>query len=823
MENNIVLETKYLGSISGNFYIKSYQRGYRWREEEVTMLLNDIYYSETKTYWLQPIVVKKENDKYELIDGQQRLTTMFLIYQYIHEKSNHFLNPAKFTIDYETRKQTKEFLTNMNLEEGEKNIDFWHLTQAYKAIDNWFSSKEQYVITKFNEFLNEKVKVIWYEVDSSVNSIELFTRLNIGKIPLTNAELVKAMFLCKDNNKNMTYKMQQEIALQWDNIEKSLHNDRLWFFLTNNFAENYQTRIDLILDLISRKTPENKEKYYTFFKIDEMKKENKIQDIWDKIQQTFLILNDWFNDHEFYHKIGYLIASEYMSLLEIYEMSENQTKKAFLEKIDKKMSERIMIKIDNQWTDILWDYRDETNSIDEYFLHYFRFICDVICYREDDTPMGKNLDEIDLIKEYFSSNLKNVKENVNTFESFFDCWLKITNKIKIKEFFNKYVSNRHEENKIKIDKNIDLFEDCLHNYGLFIENSNRRQFPLGRFVLLYAFIIYLENIENIEEADFIRRIRIINNLINNSVNEISNSNKRDGGNRMPTILKQVDKIILNAQIEVSGENGFNKNQLNEEAKKLIWTKENSEKAEDLYCLEDNDILYGQIDIVGLENYELFNSFNKLFECDWDKIDCALMSIGFYGQESSFARYQLGSSSNITAWSKLFHHGSAKKYENTKQILIKLLESNKNPTNQSLEEIINNYIKKCEEENLYDIRYYYIKYKEFRPGKYGKYYINSRKSIENKPYDLSVMVTEIHVSENSYNPFLKAIDKKNLLSKQYFGQRIINTEYYIISTNEGYILKNNQTDEEIERIEIQQNENKIDKEDRILKCIELENK
>ena len=341
MENNIVLETKYLGSISGNFYIKSYQRGYRWREEEVTMLLNDIYYSETKTYWLQPIVVKKENDKYELIDGQQRLTTMFLIYQYIHEKSNHFLNPAKFTIDYETRKQTKEFLTNMNLEEGEKNIDFWHLAQAYKAIDNWFSSKEQYVITKFNEFLNEKVKVIWYEVDSSVNSIELFTRLNIGKIPLTNAELVKAMFLCKDNNKNMTYKMQQEIALQWDNIEKSLHNDRLWFFLTNNFTENYQTRIDLILDLISRKTPENKEKYYTFFKIDEMKKENKIQDIWDKIQQTFLILNDWFNDHEFYHKIGYLIASEYMSLLEIYEMSENQTKKAFLEKIDSKIKESI--------------------------------------------------------------------------------------------------------------------------------------------------------------------------------------------------------------------------------------------------------------------------------------------------------------------------------------------------------------------------------------------------------------------------------------------------------------------------------------------------
>ena len=104
-----------------------------------------------------------------------------------------------------------------------------------------------------NKYFDEIVKIIWYEVEESEDAIGLFTRLNIGKIPLTNAELVKAMFLSKGRTDiDMERKKQEEVSFQWDHIEKELHNDSLWFFLTNKSTE-YQTRVDLLLDLISQK------------------------------------------------------------------------------------------------------------------------------------------------------------------------------------------------------------------------------------------------------------------------------------------------------------------------------------------------------------------------------------------------------------------------------------------------------------------------------------------------------------------------------------------------------------------------------------------
>lgn len=83
MGNNIILETKFVADISGSFYIPSYQRGYRWSETEVVRLLDDIYQNGKKNYCLQPVVVRKKEDRYELIDGQQRLTTLYLIYKYM--------------------------------------------------------------------------------------------------------------------------------------------------------------------------------------------------------------------------------------------------------------------------------------------------------------------------------------------------------------------------------------------------------------------------------------------------------------------------------------------------------------------------------------------------------------------------------------------------------------------------------------------------------------------------------------------------------------------------------------------------------------------
>lgn len=90
------VELKTLSELSQySFYIPAYQRGYRWTKQEVKDLLNDINEfipkeidgSDEKTwYCLQPVVVKqKEDGIYEVIDGQQRLTTAYLILYYLNQ------------------------------------------------------------------------------------------------------------------------------------------------------------------------------------------------------------------------------------------------------------------------------------------------------------------------------------------------------------------------------------------------------------------------------------------------------------------------------------------------------------------------------------------------------------------------------------------------------------------------------------------------------------------------------------------------------------------------------------------------------------------
>ena len=272
--SEVKLETMWVDWIKGKFFVPAYQRGYRWEKNEVERLLEDVYNLKgingqpSQNYCLQPVVVKKLGENYfEVIDGQQRLTTLFLIYNYMFEIGGNFFGAPKFSLEYETRGKSKDFLANVkeNLNRREENIDFHFMANAYESIKNWFENKGEQSVTMpdIKNLFAHNVKIIWYEVDGSEDAPALFARLNIGKIPLTNAELVKAMFLSR-SNKKIDRRRQEEIALQWDNIEKELHNNSLWYFLTNNSPEKYQTRMDLILDLISGKKVSDRDKYSTF-------------------------------------------------------------------------------------------------------------------------------------------------------------------------------------------------------------------------------------------------------------------------------------------------------------------------------------------------------------------------------------------------------------------------------------------------------------------------------------------------------------------------------------------------------------------------------
>lgn len=344
------------------FLIPSYQRGYRWDEKQVTDLLNDIYSfalkskEENEFYCLQPLVVKSnswidyngvEKNGWELIDGQQRLTTLHLIISYLtkaHLRGGTLeddYGKNLYHIQYEVRPDSEKLLDSLNFElNDDDNIDYFHIKNAYKYIEGWFTNDSK----KIDKYYNRKtlpketrekvlktlvydksnsdsegiVQVIWYEItEKAENEVDTFIRINMGKIPLTNAELIKALFLQNNNFGNTTAKFEQtKIASEWDRIEFSFQKDDFWYFLNEN--DDKISRIEFIFDLLYRSeipSEELKIDNDATFRFYNQKFEGKMGDVlhntvkaeWDNIYGCFMTLEEWYEDGILYHYIGFLI------------------------------------------------------------------------------------------------------------------------------------------------------------------------------------------------------------------------------------------------------------------------------------------------------------------------------------------------------------------------------------------------------------------------------------------------------------------------------------------------------------------------------------
>ena len=547
-----------------------------------------------------------------------------------------------------------------------------------------------------------------------------------------------------------------------------------------------------------------------------------VENIWDKLKSNaitfyFLPIKDMGLTDELYIKMN--SRGKPLTMFEHFKAELEHE----LSKVNKKRAKKVISKIDLEWTDLLWEYRGDNNIIDDEVLRYFRFICDIICYKNGGTMQGKNMDEFDLLTEFFSADNKKLSDNLTIMENFFDCWLEVKKEEGIENFFSDHVSSdKHEKGKIIVESDTTYFEDALRLYGITQGNRNRL-FTLGETVMLYAFVTYLLKQDAVTDKEFRRRIRIIKNLVDNSEDEISDSEARAGGNRMPAIIMQVDSIIINGEFRDDIPVNFNEAQLAEEKEKLIWTNKHPYKAESLYELEDNELLYGQIAIVGLENSNLFSRFISLFDnCEWDEIDCALLAIGDYKQcEKNGWRYHLGTSGRAyLPWWELFHRGSSRGFEKTKECLVDLLKSEETFSNEVLTKIKNEYLKQCIANSYYDWRYYYLKYKEFRPGRYGKYLW---RDFDNEPYCFITIWAKRLLSENAYQPFLKVVDKNDNISRDDFGKYLVFEDTYLECENDAFVLRNTDTDEEVRRLQIDQNENGIDTEDRIQKYIHWKDK
>lgn len=547
-----------------------------------------------------------------------------------------------------------------------------------------------------------------------------------------------------------------------------------------------------------------------------------VTDLWNKLKERcitfyFLPIKDMGLTDELYIKMN--SRGKPLTLFEHFKAELERE----IRNIDDELANKIMRKIDIDWTDLLWKYRNsntgslDDNIIDDEFLRYFKFICDVIYYRKEISAGNRGKDVFELLDLYSSSKNKDAEENIKTLERFFDCWLNIRDYSDPKDFLSSFMANTHEDGKILVKSGSDLniFKDCLHTY------PDRAKFPLNRFVLLYAITTYLQNLDKVTESDFKRRIRIVNNLIQNSRDEISDRQDR---NRMPAILKQTEAIILTGTVNEDISPNFNVHQILEEKEKIDYLKSNPDMAGVMFELEDHDLLKGQISIVGIDNNSLDNlhhytkRFKSLFKCDKGKVDCAMMAIGNYGQmEGNKRRYQYGTKSNRSdAWENLFHKSSNSGFEKTSDILISLLDKYEEFSNEVLEKIAKDYLIQCEEKENYPFEYYYIKYAEYRPDAYGKMWNDDAEDeTEAKGYTFRVMQTESRLSESSYAPALKAASDSHLSKKDY-GDRLIFDNVYITYEKDSYLIRKNEDDSIVGSIEFKQNADGIDIEDRIIR-------
>ena len=398
MENSI--ELKAVKDILGmNFFIPSYQRGYRWKEQQVIDLLNDIYSFSQKhldqseeIYCIQPLVVAQRNEdilakcklpettlddirkyikgSWTVVDGQQRLTTIYLVLKALGEDKG-------FEINYSTRLKSGVFLKNIKKEESSDNIDFFHMYNAYSTIVDWIKDPEKN-IEAFRSALLNRVNFIWYEVDQK-EEIKVFQRLNIGKIPLTDSELIKALFLNRTNfcTKNEKYdkeieSLQKTIAFEWDMIERDLQNDEFWAFI-NNFDYPKQTRIDYILDKIcsnndyklneegKKRIGKDEHKTFRYFNEVFAQKKNEentawIKDLWSKIKMYYQVFSEWYHDYRLYHYIGYLssLSSDTFDISIYVSEWNKKDKKSFLEYLKTEIKLKLKSK---KWLSSLNDYQ----------------------------------------------------------------------------------------------------------------------------------------------------------------------------------------------------------------------------------------------------------------------------------------------------------------------------------------------------------------------------------------------------------------------------------------------------------------------------------
>lgn len=376
------------------FVIPSYQRGYRWTNKQVDELLNDLqsylYDAEDDGYYcLQPIIVKARGGAWELVDGQQRMTTLVVLLRALLKLANYDdvgfaegFGKKIMEFSFDTHQDDDNFLEQIASKTyaDVANINQQHLLSAYEEMIRWFREdaprkaeamgKQKAVRALADSFLkmlaidNEPkiVKVIWYALDDApeVNPIREFMRINSGKIPLTDAELVKALLLQRTNFSGGEAEQIQH-ALEWESMENALNDPGLWAMVSDRPGE--ADRMRLIVELLYRRrnhgnVPQERGDVFGCFAgmvenhVEKAARQNAAKALWKDVVDCFRLLETWYEDPLVYNYVGLLshYGESVYELMRLYDgLSADATRSDFILKLVGRVQDHLAkVKVEHQ-------------------------------------------------------------------------------------------------------------------------------------------------------------------------------------------------------------------------------------------------------------------------------------------------------------------------------------------------------------------------------------------------------------------------------------------------------------------------------------------
>lgn len=319
-----------------SFYIPNYQRGYKWSKKNIEDLLNDINSIDNnnkKDHCLHNLTIIKINEEhpmynltvksrdkinYEVVDGQQRLTTIYLLLKYLEIKEEETYN-----LYYQIREKTKDFIDSklkeviINIKNNHYEIekifsdlvkynnnynkqDIYFICNALYCMHQWFTNNTD------NKIYDKLKNVYFYKHElTGIKGETVFANLNSGRVPLTDIELIKAdliINISEEKNKSLNNdillnEIRINIGRLWDEMESFLAQDEVWYWIAaNNKSAN---KLSLLFDLINIKT------FKDYKDILENKENNKTSnDILNKIKDYYYTIKDWYYDNDMYHLVG---------------------------------------------------------------------------------------------------------------------------------------------------------------------------------------------------------------------------------------------------------------------------------------------------------------------------------------------------------------------------------------------------------------------------------------------------------------------------------------------------------------------------------------